>query len=68
MKRLQGKRYHKRKKWLVPVGYSQTKAGNICVYFKGDWKHYLNDEEKLTFNPEGLKEFSQEEVEKMLGR
>ena len=55
MKRLQGKDYHSIKHTLIPIGYSVTNAGNICVYYKGGFKHYLNDEEKLSFIPEGLK-------------
>lgn len=68
MRRLQGAQYHKRKRWLNPIGYSKTLAGNICVYYTKNVYHYLNNEEKETFNPEGLKEFSQEEVQKMMER
>jgi len=56
MKRLQGAEYHAIKDSLIPVAYSKTKAGNICIYYKGGYKHYLNDEEKLYFQPNGLKE------------
>lgn len=56
MKRLQGAEYHARKHRLIPIAYSKTKAGNICIYYKGGFKHYLNDEEKLTFDTSGLKE------------
>lgn len=55
MKRLQGKEYHALKKGLIPVAYSMTRAGNICIYFKGGFWHYLNDEEKKDFKPDGLK-------------
>lgn len=68
MRRLQGAKYHKRKKWLTPIGFSKTRAGNICVYYKDETYHYLNNEEKENFNPDGLKEFSQTEVEKMMNR
>lgn len=54
MKRLQGVEYHNIKHKLIPVAYSKTSKGNICVYYKGEYKHYLNDQEKLIFNPEGL--------------
>lgn len=54
MKRLQGKEYHEIKKTLIPVAYSITNAGNICVYYKGGFKHYLNDDEKSSFQSEGL--------------
>lgn len=56
MKRLQGAEYHAKKGELIPIGYSETKSGNICVYYKGGFKHYLNEQEKATFNPNGLKE------------
>lgn len=56
MKRLQGSEYHTKKDKLIPIAYSTTKAGNICLYYKGGFKHYLNDQEKSTFQPEGLKE------------
>lgn len=56
MKRLQGVEYHKKKDKLIPISYSTTKAGNICVYYKGGFKHYLNDQEKSVFQPKGLKE------------
>ena len=56
MKRLQGAEYHAKKAKLIPVGYSKTRAGNICLYYKGGFKHYLNDDEKSTFNPEELEE------------
>lgn len=68
MKRLQGAIYHKRKKWLKPIGFSITKVGNVCVYYKGDSYHYLNNAEKESFNTKGLKKFSEEEVEEMLAR
>lgn len=55
MKRLQGAAYHAKKEQLIPVGYSTTKHGNICLYYKGGFKHYLNDAEKVTFQPDGLK-------------
>lgn len=58
MRRLQGKEYHKVKEQLVPYAYSVTARGNICVYYKRGRKHYLNDEEKLAFNPVGLKKLS----------
>lgn len=54
MKRLQGKKYHSMKHRLTPIGYSETKAGNICLYYEGGFYHYLNDGEKAEFNPEGL--------------
>lgn len=56
MKRLQGAKYHSMKDKLIPIAYSKTKAGNICMYYKGGFSHYLNDEEKLVFKPNGLKE------------
>lgn len=56
MKRLQGAQYHAIKNRLIPVAYSTTRAGNICVYYKGGYKHYLNDEEKEAFSPDGLQE------------
>lgn len=68
MKRLQGAKYHKQKKWLKPIGFSITKAGNVCVYYKENCFHYLNNEEKESFSTKGLKRFSQEEVEQMLNR
>lgn len=55
MKRLQGAEYHAQKKRLIPIEYSVTRAGNICVYYKGGSYHYLNDDEKAVFQPEGLK-------------
>ena len=54
MKRLQGKEYHDIKEKLIPIAYSTTNAGNICVYYKGGFKHYLNDNEKSSFRPDGL--------------
>lgn len=54
MKRLQGAEYHAKKDQLIPIAYSTTKAGNICLYYKGGFKHYLNDQEKSTFRPDGL--------------
>lgn len=59
MKRLQGADYHARKDRLKAIGYSVTKAGNICLYFKGGFKHYLNDEEKAAFRPNGLKVYGE---------
>lgn len=56
MKRLQGAKYHAKKAKLIPIAYSRTSNGNICLYYKGGFKHYLNDDEKLDFNPHGLKE------------
>ena len=56
MKRLQGAEFHARKNKLTPIAYSVTLAGNICVYYKGGFKHYLNDHEKEEFNPEELEE------------
>lgn len=56
MRRLQGVEYHAIKESLIPIEYSKTKNGNICVYYKGGFKHYLNDEEKIDFKPDGLKE------------
>jgi hypothetical protein len=56
MKRLQGAKYHTMKDSLIPIAYSTTNAGNICLYYKGGYKHYLNDQEKLTFQPDGLEE------------
>lgn len=56
MKRLQGEAYHSVKDKLIPIEYSVTTNGNICVYYKKGLKHYLNDEEKLNFKPDGLKE------------
>lgn len=58
MKRLQGAEYHNKKNNLIPIAYSTTKAGNICLYYKGGFKHYLNDCEKLNFRTDGLKEFN----------
>jgi len=55
MNRLQGEEYHMQKERLIPVSYSVTKAGNICLYYRGGFKHYLNDDEKLKFKPDGLK-------------
>ena len=57
MRRLQGSAYHAKKNQLIPVAYSTTKRGNICLYYKGGFKHYLNDHEKATFQPNGLKEY-----------
>lgn len=57
MERLQGYKFHSIKHLLIPYGYSKTKAGNICVYYKGGFKHYLNNDEKADFKPDGLKEF-----------
>lgn len=54
MKRLQGAEYHNKKDKLIPIAYSITRAGNICVYYKGGYKHYLNDQEKTVFQPNGL--------------
>lgn len=48
-KRLQGREYHKRKAFLNPINYSQTRNGNICIYYEGGYYHYLNDEEKKDF-------------------
>ena len=56
MKRLQGAEYHAIKKHLIPIGYSKTKSGNICIYYKGGIKHYLNDKEKNSTMYELLKE------------
>lgn len=56
MKRLQGEAYHTKKDQLIPIAYSTTKAGNICLYYKGGFTHYLNDYEKANFQPEGLRE------------
>lgn len=56
MKRLQGAEYDEKKDGLVAIGYSKTKAGNICLYYKGGFKHYLSDQEKAHFEPYGLKE------------
>lgn len=55
MKRLQGAEYHAKKSKLIPIAYSTTKAGNICLFYKGGFKHYLNDHEKSTFQPDGLR-------------
>lgn len=55
MKRLQGAEYHARKERLIPIAYSKTSNDNICVYYKGGFKHYLNDEEKVNFKSDGLK-------------
>jgi hypothetical protein len=60
MKRLQGAEYHTQKDKLIPYAYSTTRAGNICLYYQGGFKHYLNDNEKLTFRPDGLKEFNKQ--------
>lgn len=57
MKRLQGNEFHAVKDELVPIGYSKTHRGNICVYYKGGFKHYLNELEKKTFDPKSLKEW-----------
>lgn len=54
MKRLQGAEYHNKKDKLIPIAYSTTRAGNICVYYKGGYKHYLNDQEKMEFQPNRL--------------
>lgn len=54
MKRLQRAEYHNKKDKLIPIAYSTTRAGNICVYYKGGYKHYLNDQEKAVFQPNGL--------------
>lgn len=56
MKRLQGAEYHAKKDKLIPIAYSKTKAGNICLYYKGGYKHYLNDQEKAEFTPGELQE------------
>lgn len=56
MTRLQGADFHDEKKKLIPIAYSVTRAGNICVYYKGGFKHYLNDQEKAVFKPDGLHE------------
>ena len=56
MKRLQGAEYHAKKDELVPIAYSVTRAGNICLYYRGGYIHYLNDYEKVNFQPNGLKE------------
>lgn len=56
MKRLQGVAYHAEKNQLISIAYSTTKAGNICLYYRGGFKHYLNDDEKASFKPDGLKE------------
>lgn len=56
MRRLQGAEYHAMKEALIPIAYSKTRNGNICVYYKGGFKHYLNDEEKANFKSEGLKQ------------
>jgi len=57
MKRLQGAEYHDVKGNLIPVSYSVTNSGNICVYYKGGFKHYLNEQEKKDFRPETLEEY-----------
>jgi hypothetical protein len=57
MKRLQGIEYHAVKENLIPIAYSVTNRGNICVYYKKGFKHYLNDEEKANFKPDGLKKY-----------
>lgn len=54
MKRLQGKEYHKLKHTLRAYAYSVTDRGNICVYYHGKFYHYLNEEEKASFNSDGL--------------
>ncbi|MBP1308911.1 hypothetical protein JOD82_001931 [Paenibacillus sp. 1182] len=60
LKRLQGAEYHTQKDNLIPIAYSTTKAGNICLYYKGGFKHYLNDHEKLIFRTDGLKELNKQ--------
>lgn len=54
MKRIDGAEYEKLKHKLEAYAYSRTKRGNLCVYYKGFYKRYLNDDEKATFNPSGL--------------
>lgn len=54
MKRLQGRDYHAMKKNLVPFAYMVTTRGNICIYFEKGYKHYLSEEEKGFFKPNGL--------------
>lgn len=56
-KRLQGEEYYRLKDSLVVTGYSVTSRGNICLYYRGFYKHFLDDQEKENFNPEGLKQF-----------
>ncbi len=56
MRRLQGTEYHAMKESLIPIAYSKTRNGNICVYYKGGFKHYLNDEEKANFKYDSLKQ------------
>lgn len=53
--RLQGKEFARMKFHLKAYAYSITLNGNICLYYFGRYKHYLNDEEKQKFNPDGLK-------------
>ncbi len=62
MKRLQGAEYHAIKGKLIPIAYSKTKHGNVCMYYKGGYKHYLNDEEKNSISYELLKERYKNEV------
>lgn len=67
-KRLQGEEYHRMKDTLVVTGYSITSRGNICLYYKGFYKHFLDDREKENFNPEGLKQFFPNEKKKVKPR
>lgn len=53
--RLQGADFARMKYKLKAYAYKVTDNGNICVYYFGGYKHFLNDEEKATFSPEGLK-------------
>lgn len=54
MIRLQGADFYKMQRVLKPYAYRITTNGNICVFYKGGYKHYLSDSQKEKFNPEGL--------------
>lgn len=53
-KRLQGAKWQRMKDKLTPVGYAETRNGNICVYYDGDYTHYLSDVEKEDFDKNSL--------------
>lgn len=54
--RLQREAFHRVKDFLEPIGYSRSRNGNICMYYKGGYSHWLNDSEKETVSLEGLPE------------
>lgn len=54
MKRIQGKKYLRLRDKLVSIAYSVTTNGNICLYYDGNYYHYLNDQETEMFDPAGL--------------